>query len=100
MGENKKLPLKVKGTDKDSGIKKVTLYTDSSLKRENKKLESNAYKNTNEFEYSIGNTKREGNMYYEVVEDNVGNQKVCPINIKVDTTPPNLYIKWRKWWLG
>jgi len=88
LGENKKLPLKVKGTDKDSGIKKVTLYMDSSLKKENKKLESNAYKNTNEFEYSIGNTKREGNMYYEVVEDNVGNQKVCPINIKVDTTPP------------
>ena len=89
LGENNKLPVYVKGSDQESGLKKIALYTNSNLTKEKKKLEIKTYENSNLFEYSIGNTKRTGDMYYTEVEDNVGNKRICKANFKVDTTPPS-----------
>ena len=87
LGENNKLPIYAKGSDQESGLKKITFYSNP---KENKDVSENqTYKNTGRIDKQIGNTKRTGKMYYAEVEDNVGNKRVCTVNFKVDTTPPS-----------
>ena len=89
LGENQLLPIYVEGNDKDgSGVKRVSLYTDSSLQNQQTGITNTEYKQLDKLNYNIGNTKKTGDTYYAKVEDNVGNTRVCKKQFQVDTTPP------------